>query len=75
MSSTACGGYLNDRRGLVTTPRFPSQYGINLNCQWVVHVRQGRAIQVKFLDIDIASSDDTCAQDYLMVSNKQMVIV
>ena len=66
LSFQVCGGYLTESQGILSSPNYPSDYGRNLDCVWVIRARPGRTIQFEFLNMDINSDDAQCGQDYLM---------
>ena len=55
--------------GVLTSPNFPSNYGPGLDCDWTIHVGPGRTLDVQITSLNIASDDEQCGQDYLMVSD------
>lgn len=64
---SACGGYLREPRGRITTPGYPNNY-VDSDCEWIVIVRPGRTIRVTFESFDIYSDAGVnCVTDELLV--------
>ena len=62
-----CGGVITSPQTF-TTPNFPSYYGTNLDCVWLVDFSEsGQQVQVTFEDLQFDSAD--CTQDYVKILN------
>lgn len=62
-----CGGVITSPQTL-TSPNFPSYYGLNVDCVWLVDLSEnGQQVQVTFDELQTDSSD--CTQDYLRILN------
>lgn len=62
-----CGGVITSPQTF-TTPNFPSYYGTNLDCVWLVDFSEsGQQVQVTFEDLQLDSVD--CTQDYVKMLN------
>ncbi|XP_069805655.1 embryonic protein UVS.2-like [Dendropsophus ebraccatus] len=56
---------LNEEKGYVSSPNYPSEYPNNTHWFWLIRVPSGQAA-VTFLDLDLESST-YCLLDYIMV--------
>ncbi|XP_019646180.1 PREDICTED: enteropeptidase-like, partial [Branchiostoma belcheri] len=57
--STRCGGTLSTPSGgPVTSPNYPSNYGNNENCQWLITAPAGSTISLTFDSFDLESNYD-----------------
>lgn len=63
-----CGGIIQESRGVIKSPKYPSNYPASTTCEWDVRVRAGRTISVRFDNMQIASDPPACSQDYVIVS-------
>lgn len=63
---TVCGGTYTEPAGLIQSPNFPSPYGSNKDCVYVIALDPGKAIQMNFLSFDIEGSIN-CIYDYIEV--------
>ncbi|KAI8496691.1 hypothetical protein Bbelb_253460 [Branchiostoma belcheri] len=62
-SGTGCGGDLTaPSGGPVTSPNYPSNYGRNENCEWLITVPEGSIIRLTF-----DSFDTEFSRDYLTI--------
>ncbi|XP_041824165.1 cubilin [Melanotaenia boesemani] len=66
--SQACGGFIelndNDPPGYITSPNYPQNYPVNIDCIWVITVPNGEAVQIDFEDFYIEPVS-SCSYDYL----------
>eukprot|EP00794_Sanderia_malayensis_P003246 gene3246-3727_t len=63
-----CGGVLPAKSGIITTPRYPSNYPANLMCLWKMQATAGHQITSTYLDMQIETSN-RCAKDYVSLLN------
>lgn len=64
---SSCGGVITSPQTLAT-PNFPSYYGVNVDCVWLIDLSEnGQQVQVMFDEFQLDSSD--CTQDYLKILN------
>lgn len=56
-----------ERRGLVTSPEYPSRYPQNANCDWTISVDKGYQISLTFLEVQHRGCHYTCQQFYFTV--------
>lgn len=46
---TVCGGEITGQsRGNIHSPRFPSEYPLDINCTWVITVPEGKYMRLAF---------------------------
>lgn len=48
-----CGGDLTTDSGEITSPRFPSSYPDNANCEWKIAVDDGSGITLTFVMFEV----------------------
>ena len=64
-----CGGIVSgESSGIIKSPKYPADYPPSTTCEWDVSVRNGRTINVRFDNMQIASDPPNCQQDYVIVS-------
>lgn len=61
-----CGGILNQENGEITSPGYPNQYPLNLDCIWVILAPSNQVIQVEFRSFQL-ERQSRCLYDYLEV--------
>ena len=64
--SSECGGILNQENGEITSPGYPNQYPLNLDCIWVILAPSNQVIQVEFRSFQL-ERQSRCLYDYLEV--------
>lgn len=62
--STACGGKLTARNGVIESPNYPLNYPAHSRCEWQVEVSQHHQIVFEMADLNLESGYD-CNWDYL----------
>ncbi|XP_069479370.1 hatching enzyme 1.2-like isoform X2 [Ambystoma mexicanum] len=65
-SAVQCGRTLTDSSGTLSSPNYPSTYGPNTNCSWVIVAPKGFKISVSILDFSLEASTN-CVFDYLLI--------
>ena len=51
-----CGADLTTESGVITSPRFPSSYPDEANCEWKIVVDNGSRITLTFVMFEVKSS-------------------
>ncbi|XP_064470344.1 CUB domain-containing protein 2-like [Ornithodoros turicata] len=65
IAALACGDNYTDPMGDITSPRYPNEYGGNLNCDYIIVVPQGSHVEIAFdPQFDIEQRED-CRYDSL----------
>ncbi|XP_017269603.1 cubilin [Kryptolebias marmoratus] len=69
--SQACGGFIElndfDPPGYLTSPNYPQNYPMNIDCIWVITVPNGEAVQIDFEDEFYIEPTTSCFYDYLEI--------
>ncbi|EDW26617.1 GL13113 [Drosophila persimilis] len=65
--ASGCGGRLSSNEGVITSPRYPSNYPHNAYCEWQVRVHPGSGVQLLIEDMDLESSE-SCVYDNVKIS-------
>ncbi|XP_032925727.1 low-density lipoprotein receptor-related protein 3 [Catharus ustulatus] len=68
-SLAACSGELEqhtERRGVIYSPSWPSNYPPAINCSWYIQGDHGEMITISFKNFDLEDSQK-CAVDWLMI--------
>lgn len=66
---TGCGGLLQTKGNMFSTPNYPGKYPPNSECTWDIRVKEGYIITLSFLErFDIEQSND-CSEDFVEVGN------
>lgn len=65
-STTGCGGILTSNSGSITSPNYPSPYGMNSECFWKIRGSVGSVLMLYFVDIQLEENGD-CMLDYVQV--------
>ncbi|XP_078391727.1 cubilin [Cetorhinus maximus] len=60
-----CGGRFTAPKGEIHSPNYPSPYGNNLDCSWVITVDNHYHILLEFADFDL--EHQSCDSDYVAV--------
>ncbi|XP_055901448.1 neurogenic locus notch homolog protein 1-like isoform X2 [Biomphalaria glabrata] len=58
-----CGGDLSDQAGVITSPKFPSNYPDNSFCQWHITVADNQVISLRFSRLDLDRYNDQYCMD------------
>ncbi|KAF5295928.1 hypothetical protein FQR65_LT10359 [Abscondita terminalis] len=66
MVDTDCGGIFNGETGAITTPRYPSSYPMNVQCEWTIKVAAGNELTLSFIEFDLVPSQN-CHLDYVEI--------
>ncbi|GBP07555.1 Cubilin [Eumeta japonica] len=64
---TLCRYVFSGDSGVITSPGYPKTYPLNRNCEYIIHVAVGKAIQLMFVDFDLEGGYLTCTNDYVEV--------
>ena len=64
--SLECGGVLNQENGEITSPGYPNQYPLNLNCIWLILAPSDQVIQAEIREFEL-EKQSRCLYDYLEV--------
>ncbi|KHJ46556.1 CUB domain protein, partial [Trichuris suis] len=73
LKSGGCGGDLNDLKGSLQTPGYPSAYEDNLECNWRIRVPHGFLVEIEIINLSIGNQYVVCSafansvQGYLAV--------
>ncbi|CDW53687.1 cubilin [Trichuris trichiura] len=73
LKSGGCGGDLNELKGSLQTPGYPSVYDDNLECNWRIRVPHGFLVEVEVINLSIGNQYVICSafansvQGYLAV--------
>ncbi|GBP07549.1 Cubilin [Eumeta japonica] len=65
-----CGGRFTAESGdsgVITSPGYPKTYPLNRNCEYIIHVAIGKAIQLTFVDFDLEGGYRTCWNDFVEI--------
>uniref|UniRef100_F7D8H4 Cubilin n=1 Tax=Ornithorhynchus anatinus TaxID=9258 RepID=F7D8H4_ORNAN len=63
----ACGGTFNASFGTIRSPAYAlSDYPNNMDCTYLISVRDGKVVELKFNDFNLEASD-YCSADYVAV--------
>lgn len=62
----SCGGILTSVAGSFASPLYPNSYPLNSECEWQIKAEKGNFIELRFIKMDISSSDN-CNTDYLEI--------
>ena len=65
---SACGGNLNAKTGVITSPGYPSPYPTYQNCLWTIHTLPNHHLRITLTTLDIAVSDK-CKTDFLKLEH------
>ncbi|KAG8569528.1 hypothetical protein GDO81_014448 [Engystomops pustulosus] len=49
----ACGGFLRESAGSISSPNYPFHYPPNCHCTWMLEAGEGRLVQLKVMDLDV----------------------
>ena len=63
MLTLACGGSYGGTSGNISSPNYPSNYGSNEDCCYIIESSNGKNITVTFFEFDTADLD------FVMVGN------
>ncbi|TGZ71864.1 hypothetical protein CRM22_002413 [Opisthorchis felineus] len=68
VNNTQCHYHVASESGIITSPNYPHDYGINLNCAWMIK-RPKKPSLLKFTDFDVEEANwgEECQFDYLYV--------
>ncbi|XP_069787318.1 cubilin [Narcine bancroftii] len=61
-----CGGIFTASEGEIHSPNYPSPYGINVDCSWVINVDKHYSVFLDFLDFNVGHRQ-SCDSDYVAV--------
>ncbi|XP_059471095.1 cubilin-like [Neocloeon triangulifer] len=64
---TGCGGIFHDHTGLIESPRYPSLYPSNSECNWEFVVEENYKVGLKFIKRFYIEASPGCTKDYLEV--------
>ncbi|XP_073985355.1 cubilin-like isoform X1 [Rhodnius prolixus] len=65
---SVCGGNYYESSGVLSSPYYPKHYPEDRQCTYLIQQPPGKAIELRFLDVDIEEEvDDECEYDYLMI--------
>ena len=53
IQSDECQSWLNMNDGTLKTPHYPNSYDNNISCKWLVTVKHGYYISLKFMDFEV----------------------
>ncbi|KAK6469098.1 high choriolytic enzyme 1-like [Huso huso] len=62
--SMQCGGILTAVSGTLTSPNYPLEYPINIDCMWIINAPKGYKVSLTISSFDVEYSED-CSYDYL----------
>ncbi|XP_043916230.1 cubilin-like [Protopterus annectens] len=65
-SPGGCGGLFTAPSGEIHSPNYPSVYGSNVDCSWVISVDVSHRVLLNFTDFDI-ENHQSCNFDYVAV--------
>ncbi|XP_066263228.1 exoskeleton protein RP43-like [Branchiostoma lanceolatum] len=57
-SASGCGGTLTAPRGIVTSPNYPSDYGNNENCEWIITAPKGSTVRLTLDSFNLENGYD-----------------
>lgn len=71
-----CIHEINDLRGVIESPNFPTNYPNNLNCEWTINPPPGNKVFLEFSDFELeysneddeSTGDNECSFDHLEIS-------
>ena len=55
IQSEDCNSWLNMNEGTLKTPDYPNSYHNTISCKWLITVKHGYYISLKFIDFDVIS--------------------
>uniref|UniRef100_A0A1I8NWD8 Cubilin n=2 Tax=Stomoxys calcitrans TaxID=35570 RepID=A0A1I8NWD8_STOCA len=59
-----CGGILNSKNGIITSPNYPNSYPANSDCEWTIEVADHHSIIFTMEEMEIEDFYD-CEMDYV----------
>ncbi|XP_051943733.1 CUB domain-containing protein 2 isoform X1 [Hippocampus zosterae] len=59
-----CGGVLTGLSGVISSPGYPAHYSNDADCTWLIHVSNGSAVTLLFLDFQMENNEG-CHFDYV----------
>ncbi|GBP07541.1 Cubilin homolog [Eumeta japonica] len=64
---TLCRYVFSGDSGVITSPGYPKTYPLNRNCEYIIHVAIGKAIQLTFVNFDLEGGYRTCWNDFVEI--------
>uniref|UniRef100_A0A915JRB8 Tolloid-like protein 2 n=1 Tax=Romanomermis culicivorax TaxID=13658 RepID=A0A915JRB8_ROMCU len=65
----ACGGYLKNENGTLTSPNFPGAYPHKKKCIWEIEAQSQHRITMNFTHFDLEGVYTSCEYDYLRITS------
>ncbi|XP_065321720.1 bone morphogenetic protein 1-like isoform X1 [Gordionus sp. m RMFG-2023] len=63
----ACGGYIEETNGTLTSPSFPELYPPNKICVWQLLAPEGYKITINFTHFDLEGNNEDCEYDNIEI--------
>lgn len=67
-----CNKTITDESGIITSPNYPYNYPVNLNCSYYLPAQPDRIIILEFTSIRLDVSDANCLGDYIHLYQNHM---
>ncbi|XP_065071121.1 uncharacterized protein LOC135695857 isoform X2 [Rhopilema esculentum] len=64
-----CGGRLNRETGMIRSPRYPKNYPNNCDCKWIISVRKGYIVKLKFWAFSLEEMEGKICHDFLSIND------
>ncbi|GIX69295.1 cubilin [Caerostris extrusa] len=62
-----CGGLIHTTSGNLSSPSYPTSYGNNVECRWVIDYVPGYLVKLEFTGRFDIEMDSTCSKDYVLI--------
>ncbi|XP_064472120.1 cubilin-like [Ornithodoros turicata] len=70
LSGLPCGGFLHIRNEItLKSPRYPSAYPANTECDWLLDGQRGHRVNITFTGRFDIQQSASCARDYIQIFN------
>ncbi|XP_035221705.1 CUB domain-containing protein 2-like [Stegodyphus dumicola] len=64
-----CGGIISMTDGTISSPNYPSHYGNNEKCIWIIEYLPGDNVKLEFLSRFDIEMSNVCDKDYLLIED------
>jgi len=62
----ACGGNFFTSEGFITSPNFPDNYPLDIDCKWTINVPASNQIELNFTQFYLNENPD-CSYDFVEI--------
>ena len=63
----SCGGFFNETRGAIASPRYPRRYQNRLDCDYVIEAAPGMRVELTFIHFDV-QNHARCSKDSITIN-------